>query len=149
MSDISVLGSKIRLIFSKSFPLGFDVTQFSDDQDSFDFPELVIAESAMGANGNLVTYSTPNPIELNISVIPDWNGDARNLSIAFANNQPGAGKALIRDNVTAVITTKDNISVSLINGSLISGVPYPSGQSSKRLKTLTYKFHFENGTQII
>lgn len=149
MSDISVLGTKIRLLFSKSYPLGFDVSQFSDDQDPWDFPELTIAESAMGANGNLVTYSTPNPIELTISVIPDWNGDARNLSIAFDNNRPGSNKALLRDNITAVITTKDNISVSLINGSFISGVPFVSGQSAKRYKTLSYKFHFENGVQVL
>ncbi len=149
MTDISVLGGKIRLIFSQSFPVGFDVTQFSDDQDPFDFPDLTIAESAMGVNGNLVTYSVANPVELNIAVIPDWTGDARNLAIAFDNNRPGANKLAVRDVVTAIITTADNLIVSLINGKMMSGVSLPSGQSSGRYKTLSFKFHFENYTRVL
>ena len=68
MENISGFGSSASIIASKTFPIGLYLTEFADDTDPFDIPSIQIADKAMGVNGELIIWSKPNPINVNIVV---------------------------------------------------------------------------------
>lgn len=68
--DISGFGLEATLIAIPSFPTGITITEFADDADPFDLPEIQITDTAMTLNGDLVNWSTPVPINLTMNVIP-------------------------------------------------------------------------------
>ena len=143
--DISGFGVEARIMASVTFPAGFSVTEFADDADPFDFGVLQIADSAMSLNGDLVTWSTANPIPLTINVIAGSDDD-RNLAVLLEANRVGQGKTSARDEVTAVLTFPgpDGRSVTLTNGRAIDGMVANGVASAGRFKTKPYNFVFEN-----
>lgn len=143
MSDISGFGLKIRVIASRTFPAGFDVTQFADDGDPIDMPSLQIADKAMGLNGDLLTWSKANPIVVNLNVVPAGTDD-RNLDILFQANRAGKGKNPARDIITIVAMYPNGQRLTLINGAITDGMPLGSVASAGRMKTKAYSFAFEN-----
>ena len=63
-TDISAFGIRVQIFASSTFPTGITVTQFADDGDSLDVPQQQIADKAMGVNGDLITWSKANPLNL-------------------------------------------------------------------------------------
>lgn len=145
--DISGFGAQVRLIASTTFPTGFDITQFADDTDPFDIPSLQIADKAMGLNGDLVSWSTANPIEITLSVIPESDDDI-NLKILAEVNRVGRGKPSVQDEITIVVIYPNGRILSLLRGKLTDMMPGSSIASSGRLKSKEYVFAFENKTEV-
>lgn len=141
--DISANGLEIIVKGSVTFPSGFSVTQFADDSDPFDLPDITIADTGMGVNGDLVSWTTPTPIEMNVSVVPNSDDDA-NLAILFEANRAGKNKRGAKDKITITGIYPDGKKVTLTNGVIISGAPANSGTSSGRMRSKTYGFRFEN-----
>ena len=48
MQDVSGTGLSLRVIASKTYPVGILCTAFADDTDPLDFPEQTITEFGMG-----------------------------------------------------------------------------------------------------
>ena len=140
--DISGFGLQLRVIASKTFPAGFSVTQFADDADPLDLPELTIGETAMGLNGDLINWGKANPISVSVSVIPGQDDDL-NLAILHEANRIGRGKKGARDIITLVGVYPDGKVITLSGGKLISGPPASSVASAGRMKSKTYNFQFE------
>lgn len=145
MQDISVFGLQLNLVASVTFPAGFLITQFADDADPFDIPSLQIADKAMGVNGDLITWSKANPLEVTINVVPGGEDDT-NLNILLNANRVGRGKFSARDIITMAGVYPDGRTVTLTQGKLTNGSPARSGASSGRLKTKPYVFAFEGST---
>ena len=93
MQDISASGISLLVKGSVTFPNGFTVTQFADDADPFDLPALEIAATAMNLNGELVTWSAPQPINPSLNVIPGSEDD-NNLSALFEANRAAQGRTI-------------------------------------------------------
>ncbi len=144
-NDISGNGLILTLKASKTFPVGFVVSQFADDSDPFDVSEINVAESAMGVNGDLVVWSKAVPTNIKISLIPGSVDDI-NLSILLENNRVGKGKILRRDEITMVAVYPSGRMVTLSKGVLVSGPPFPGVAGSGRMKSNSYAFTFENVT---
>lgn len=143
MQNISAFGIQVSLIASNTYPVGITLTQFSDDTDAVDVPVLQIADSAMGINGDLITWSKANPIKFTLSVLPNTDND-RMLGILFEANRPGRGKTGAQDVITLNISYPAGNVVQLINGAIIDGMPFSGAQSTGRLKTKTYSMSFES-----
>lgn len=143
MQDISGFGLQIRVVASKTFPAGFTITEFPDDTDPFDLPDLQIADAAMGLNGDMVTWSTAAPISFALSVIPDTDGH-KNLSVLYEANRPAKGKRPAKDVITVVGVYPDGKVITLSPGVITSGLPGKGVASAGRYKTPTYNFRFEN-----
>ena len=141
--DISGNGTEIIVKGSKTFPSGFSVTQFADDGDPFDLPDMTIGDTGMGINGDLVSWSTPTPIEFSLTVVPNGDDD-KNLSILFEANRAGKGKKSAKDTITITGIYPDGKKVTLTNGVIISGAPSNSVSSAGRMKSKAYAFRFEN-----
>ena len=143
MQDISATGISLLIKADKTFPNGFTVTQFADDADPFDLPSLEIAATAMNVNGELVTWSSPQPINPTLNVIPGSEDD-NNLATLFEANRAAAGKTVARDIITIVATYPDGSTVTLSNGKLTSGFPGKSIASAGRMKSKAYSFMFQD-----
>lgn len=141
--DISATGLSLLVRGSKTFPAGFTVTMFADDADPFDLPALTVAATAMNVNGELVTWSSPQPILPTINVIPG-SPDDNNLAILFEANRAAAGKTVARDIITIVATYPDGSTVTVSNGKLLSGFPGKSVASAGRMKSKAYAFAFQD-----
>lgn len=143
MQDISATGISLLIKADKTFPNGFTVTQFADDADPFDLPSLEIAATAMNVNGELVTWSSPQPINPTLNVIPGSEDD-NNLATLFEANRAAAGKTVVRDIITIVATYPDGSTVTLSNGKMTSGFPGKSIASAGRMKSKAYSFMFQD-----
>ena len=80
MQEVSGFGLEVRVFASKTFPQGFTVTEFADDIDPFDIPELQINDVAMGLNGDMVTWTFHSPLSFSMGVIPSHDNRVFGLS---------------------------------------------------------------------
>ena len=142
MQNVSGFGSRIVLRASVTFPAGITITQFADDADPFDIPEVQIADTAMGLNGDMVVWTSPNPIATTLNIIPGTDDD-RNLAALYEANRPARGKRPALDVITLTQVLPDNTSVTLAQGVITNGRPGQSAASSGRLKSKPYAFAFE------
>jgi len=143
MTDISGVGIQVTVIASLTFPVGFRVTQFADDADPFDTPDIQIADKAMGVNGDLIVWSTAQPIIVNLAVIPNTEDD-RNLAILAEANRVGRGKLPIKDGITMIRSFPNQTPLILTGGKITNMPPSSSVASAGRLKSKVYQFAFEN-----
>lgn len=143
MADISGNGLEIVVKGSVTFPSGFSVTQLADDADPFDLPDITIGDTGMGVNGDLVSWSTPTPIDFNLAVVPNGDDDT-NLGILFEANRAGKGKKSAKDVITITGIYPDGKKITLTNGVIILGKPGNSVTSAGRMRSGTYGFRFEN-----
>lgn len=144
--DVSGVGLTINLKASVTFPSGFSVTQFADDGDSISFDEMEIGGSAMGLNGDLITWDKITPINVPINVIPNSDDD-KNLEVLFEANRAAKGKKTAKDVITMSIIYPDGRSATLSGGRLLKGKAANSVASEGRMTSKSYAFAFENITK--
>jgi hypothetical protein len=144
-TDIAGFGIQIQIRASNTFPSGFTVTQVADDADPFDLPEVVIAESAMGVNGDLITWSKANPLMPAVGVVPGSDDDI-NLGLLFEANRTAKGKQSARDVITMIAVYPNGDTLTFTEGRILAGPPGKAVASSGRFKSNVYKFAFENKT---
>jgi hypothetical protein len=143
MKDVSGTGLSIVIKASNSFPTGFLCTAFADDTDPMDFPEVTITEYGMGLNGDLVTWSAPQPLQFSLSVIPGTEEDVA-LEYLYEANRVAKGKKSANDEITIIANYPDGTVKTLKPGRIVSGIPAKGVASGGRIKTSTYGFVFEN-----
>lgn len=142
MEDISGFGLSVTIFASKTFPAGFTISQFADDSDPFDNPDIDILSEAMNVNGELVTWLTPQPININLNMIPNTE-DTKNLDILFDANRAAYKKSVVRDKITIVANYPDGSKKTLANGRPKIYAPASSVASAGRFKSRHYQFVFE------
>jgi hypothetical protein len=145
MKDISGFGIRVRVIASRTFPAGVTLTQFADDADPFDTPEITVAETAMGVNGDLIIWSKANPIMVALNVIPNSEDD-RNLAILLEANRVARGKRGARDVITLSAIYPDGTTKTMNSGAILTGRPANSIASAGRMKSKPYGFAFEGSS---
>lgn len=137
--NASGFGTSARITASGTFPQGFTVTQFADDADSLDFPELQVADSGMGLNGDHVVWSRPVVMEIALNVIPNTDDD-RNLEILFDANRLEKFKSIANDEIGIVITYPDGSTANLASGICLAYTPSRGVSQAGRQKTRSYRF---------
>lgn len=142
MQNISGFGFGVTLAASVTFPTGFDITQFADDADPFDTPEIKIADKKMALNGDLVVWSTATAIEVKIAVIPGSDDD-QNLAILFEANRVSSGKQSAQDVITLTGIYPQGPNLVLSPGAITDGAVGSSIASAGRMKSKVYSFTFE------
>ena len=141
--DISGQGLEINITATGTFPLGFVVNQFADDADPLDIADIQLADTAMGLNGDLISWNNANPIPMVINVIPG-SFDDTNLSILAEANRVGRNKISAKDTISASIVYPDGNICTLTGGRITNAPASDSVASAGRKKSKTYTFAFEN-----
>lgn len=143
MNDISGFGARVQVVASKTFPSGFTLTQFADDTDPFDSPSVKVRDTAMGLNGDLISWAKAAPLPVSLAVVPGSEDD-RNLQSLFDANRVGKGKAGAGDVITVTVAYPDGRTKTFQQGVITDGPAGVGIASAGRLKTSTYQFAFEN-----
>lgn len=142
-NNISGFGFRVNVVATNTFPVGVIIDQWADDADPFDLPSLQIGDTAMGLNGDLISWAKANPIKVTLNVIPGSNSDI-NLGILFESNRVARGKTGARDIITLTGIYPDGRFVTLTQGVITDGIPANSIASAGREKSKSYAFAFEN-----
>ena len=90
--DVSVFGTVITISASNTLPLPTPIIAFSGSSDPFDVATNVIGDAEKGVNGDLITWSTANPLEVSINVISGSPPDLILKSIGEANFPRSGGR---------------------------------------------------------
>ena len=143
MEDISGIGITVTLFASKTYPAGLTLSQFADDADPLDLPDIEILSEGMNVNGELVTWLTPKPLTIDLNMIPNTE-EVKNLDILFDANRPAYKKATVRDVITLVVNYPDGKKKVLNNGRPKTYAPASSIASAGRYKSRHFQFVFEN-----
>jgi hypothetical protein len=141
-NNISGFGGVVNIIASNTFPVGFPVTQWADDSDPLDFSSVRVADTAMGVNGDLISWSRAASLPMVLNVIPGSQDDI-NLQILADANRVGQGKNSADDTITATVVYPDNTVITLTGGKLTDAQFGKGISSAGRLKTKSYAFSFE------
>lgn len=147
MNDVSGFGLQVRVIASKTFPLGFTITEFPSDADPFDLPALQINDAEMGLNGDLITWSRANPLPLTLAVIPESDAH-KNMAVLFEANRPARGKRPAKDIITVVGVYPNGSTITLSKGVIFDGLPGKPVAQTGRMKTIPYNFRFEQMARV-
>ena len=143
--NISAFGLIVNLVASNTYPSGIQITQFSDDADPFDMPSVVMAESGMGINGDLLVWNKPAKLDISMSVVPGGTDDEA-LAILATSNRTGKGLENARDVITMTAMYPDGRTTTLSEGFMTGATLINAAQTAGRMKTKTYTFTFEKKT---
>lgn len=143
MSYISAMGIKATIVALPSYPVGFTLSQFADDGDSINVPDMTIMQSGMGVNGDLVVWPTAVPCEIEVNLIPGTE-DCKNMENLFKLNLVQKNKVASKDVLTMTINHPDGRIDVLTNGYIVAGKPIQDYSSNGRAKTRTFRMVFEN-----
>ena len=141
--DVSGFGLGIHLIASKTYPVGVPLSAFADDADPMDVPGIELSQVAMGLNGDLIVWSSANPIQVTLNLIPNGAEDLA-LSVLAERNRVGRGKTSAKDKITLVAVYPDGRIVTFTQGVIVNAPPANSVASAGRYKSKPYQFMFEN-----
>ncbi len=144
MQDSSSIGVHVVLKASNTYPNGIIFSAFPEDGDVGDTGQTEIAGNASGINGDLITWTTVNGIELNLPIIPNTTEEAA-LDRLYQANRGSKNHFPAKDVITIVITNPITGVVSTYkNGRIKTGpVGYQYGGDG-RIKTKSYGFVFED-----
>lgn len=143
MLDVSAIGVSVWCSASITFPQGFLISEFADDSDPFDLPNIDIATPSMNVNGDLIRQSSPVPITITLNVLPGSLSD-ENLAIIFEANRAARYKRHAQDVITLVAAYPTGATLTLSDGMMTGGIPGNGVSSSGRVKSKAYSFAFQN-----
>lgn len=141
MQNISGFGTRITIIALKSFPMGFSLSQFADDEDPLRAKEVEPFGYEMLYDGSIFPYSKTSPVEVSVSVIPNGDDDI-NLKILLNSKTSKISLLPFDDNTSMIITYPDGGRAILSNGTIIRGPALDSVLSVGRRGSNTYTFVF-------
>lgn len=141
--DVSAFGLKVNLTASVTFPMGIEITAFSDDTDPVDMASIQVRDKAAGVNGDLIVWSKANAVPMTLAVLPNTPDD-QNLQILARANRAARGRRAVQDEITATVAYPDGRTLRLLRGVITDGIIGDAVASSGRIKTKPYIFAFED-----
>lgn len=156
MIDISMAGAKIVLNAANGAHKisSNPITEFSDENTPIDIPALEVAAGSMNLNGNLVTWTKPNPINVSFTLIPGSKSDMSLRSFLRSVSIGGKGASVGEAYITSMVLTvpaytegstnkKSNKTFTFTNGRLLSGQPAIGSNNDGKASPSTWTFMFE------
>ena len=141
MINISGTGTGIVVVALRSFPMGFNLTQFADDIDPIAAEEIEPSGFEMLYDGSLFAFDKAAPILLTVGVIAGSSDDI-NLKILLQSRKSSISLAPFQDFVSVVISYPDGGRIALSNGVLFKGTLIDKIEQTGRKKGNSYTFAF-------
>lgn len=140
MKNVTAFSTSVSIVSTVTFPFGFQITQFSDDEDPIKFNEKIVQGTKVLLNGKILAYKTAKPIEVSISVIPGSEDD-KMLSLLQAASNVKNQLIPVEDTVVMTISYPNEIAI-YNGGALVAGPAGKSVKTSGRFASNTYRFVF-------
>lgn len=141
MIDISGFGTSISVLALQSFPQGFSLTKFADDEDPLTCEIVETTGYEALYDGSFFFFDKACPIKINVSTVPGSDDDI-NLKILLQARKGSVSLIPLPDVTSMIITYPDGGRVALSGGSIVGGPLADSVQATGRKKGNTYTFVF-------
>ena len=141
MIDISGFGARITILAIQSFPVGFVLSQFADDQEPLAIEDIEATGHEMLMDGSIFIFDKAVPVKIMVAVIPGSSDDI-NLKILLQARKGAASILPLPDITSMVISCPDGGKALFTNGSIIKGPLADTIQQSGRKKGNVYTFIF-------
>jgi len=141
MIDISGFGTGITIIATTSFPVGFTLSSFADDEDALNVENTEVSGYEKLYDGSIFTFDKTSPLLLSVGVIPNSSDDS-NLKVLMQMRKSSPQLLPIVDTTSCVICYADGGKVAMSNGTILSGALADSLTAQGRKKGNVYHFVF-------
>lgn len=141
MIDVSAFGTGINIVATTSFPTGFPLTQFADDEDPLSIEEVEVSGFEKLYDGSIFTFDKTSPVLLSVGIMPNTDDDI-NMKILMQMRKSSPSILPLPDTTSMVITYADGGRVILTSGTIISGALADSISAQGRKKGNVYHFVF-------
>ncbi|ABL96837.1 hypothetical protein BcepF1.106 [Burkholderia phage BcepF1] len=141
MIDISGFGASITVAALQTFPMGFNLSEFADDQDPLKFEEVEPTGFEFLYDGNPFFFDKAAIIRVSIAVVPGGDDDT-NLKILLQSRKGSQSIIPLPDSTTMTVNYPNGGRVILTNGSILSGPFADSITQQARKKGNVYTFGF-------
>lgn len=141
MQNISGFGTKLTVVATVSFPVGFTVTEFADDKDPLKIEEVELTGHELLIDGSLFTFDKATAVKVAVSVIPGSDDDI-NLKILLQARKGSQSFIPLPDVTSIVISYGNGGLVGFSEGAIASGPLADSISDGGRLVGNTYTFIF-------
>ena len=141
MIDISTTGSGIMIVSTNSFPMGFQLSSFADDEDSLKIEQCEVSGYEKLYDGTIFGFDKTSPILLSMAIIPNTDDDI-NLKILLQKRKSNSTYIPLLDGVTMIVTYADGGRNVFSGGIILGGSIADSMVSAGRKKSNVYNFVF-------
>lgn len=141
MIDVSAFGTGITIVATSSFPMGFGLSSFADDEDPISISEVEVSGFEKLYDGSIFTFDKTSPILLSVGVMPNTDDDT-NLKILMQMRKSSPQLLPLPDTTSMVINYADGGRVILSQGIILSGALADSITTQGRKKGNVYHFVF-------
>ena len=141
VGDITSANATLILTVDELFPQGIPLSMFATDQ-ALNMSELIVAETRMGVDGNLVAGFVPNPKEVNImleAASPSYS------SLATLYRATEQKRGIYQCTLIATVPSIRQV-FTWTAGVLVKGTPVPPFK--KVLDPTSWTFHFSRLTVV-
>lgn len=141
MIDVSAFGTGINIVATTSFPMGFSLSQFADDEDPISIQDVEVSGFEKLYDGGIFTFDKTSPVLLSVGIMPNTDDDS-NLKILMQMRKSSPSLLPLQDTTSMIITYPDGGRVVLTSGSILSGALADSITTQGRKKGNVYHFVF-------
>lgn len=140
MIDIGTHGLSITVLALQSFPMGFTLSAFADDVNPLDAEDVEPFGFELLYDGGMFAFDKASVIKVSVTVIAGSDDDI-NLKTMLQSKKGGNSILPVPDSATMVINYPSG-TVTLTNGTILSGPLVDTAMNNARKKGNTYKFAF-------
>lgn len=141
MFNISAVGFSMWISATNTFPLGFEVSDFADDVDPFELPEVPLGVGIKDLNGRVFFQNVAPIIPMYVNVIANSPSDKR-LQTLYNSNLSASNKISNSDIITLMLKYNGKRDSLYGNGKMLIGTPDVPIQARGRYRSRRYGFVF-------
>lgn len=141
MIDISGFGTSISVLALQSFPEGFSLTKFADDQDPLTCEVVETTGFEALYDGSFFFFDKASIIKISVATVAGSDDDI-NLKILLQARKGASSIIPLPDVTSMIISYPDGGRVAMSGGSILSGPLADSIQATGRKKGNIYTFGF-------
>lgn len=141
MIDLSGFGTGITIVSTGTFPQGFTLKQFSDDEEPLSIENTEVAGYEKLYDGSIFTFDKTSPLLLSVGIMPNTDDDM-NMKILLQMRKSSKQILPLPDTTSMIIGYPDGGKVAMSNGTMLSGPLADSLSAQGRKKGNVYHFVF-------
>ncbi|WVR18082.1 tail fiber protein [Burkholderia phage Bm1] len=140
--DVSAFGVKAYILASTTFPLGFSVESFADDDEPITLGTVQLAEAKRDVNGGFYTKGKGAIVPITLAVVAGSYEDYCLSTITRANFNSSFLRPAM-DEINMTLSYQDGTIFTFTGGRMTEGHVAPSVSREQRLKGNAYTVAFD------
>ncbi|QRE00529.1 hypothetical protein [Burkholderia phage BCSR129] len=140
--DVSAFGVKGYMLASTTFPLGFTIESFADDDEPITFGQIQLAEAKRDVNGQFYSKGKGVVVPITIAVVAGSYEDYCLSTVTRANFNSSFLRPAM-DEINMTLSFKDGAIFTFTGGRMTEGHVAPSVTREQRLKSNAYTIAFD------